>query len=282
VLAFSYLSAKIIQTVVISRLPRADSFDNKQTETVSQGSTQKNLNTYSVISRRNIFNSQSTGESASGQQRAQRSDEPLRKTELNIKLVGTIVGSREDSFAIIEDSAAQKQDLYQIDDMVQDQARILDISRCRVVILREGQQEVLECVEEEDRGRGAGTMTASTSPQSTEFAGIKKLAENSYAIDEKEVENAINNINQLMTQVRVVPNFQDGKTTGFKVFAIKPNSVFANVGLRNGDVIQRVNDRDITTPDKAFQAFQELRNERNLTIQISRGGENKTLNYEIR
>jgi len=96
------------------------------------------------------------------------------------------------------------------------------------------------------------------------------------------VENALQNINQLLTQIRVVPNFQNGQTNGFKVFAIKPNSIFSKIGLKNGDVIQRVNDRDITTPDKAFQAFQELRNEKSLSVEILRRGERKSLHYEIR
>jgi general secretion pathway protein C len=278
--ACAYLSSKIIQTVIISKLPKSDLFDKKQSESALHETTSKPLNTYSLISRKNIFNSQSTGDVATGP-KGQQSNEPLRKTELNVKLVGTIVGTRESSFAIIEDNTAQRQDLYQIDDMVQDQARILEISRCRVVIMREGQQEILECIELEDQGK-TGSITTAVALPSADSSGIKKVSESDYLIDQKEVDNALNNINQLMTQVRVVPNFQDGKTTGFKVFAIKPNSVFANIGLKNGDVIQKVNDRDITSPDKAFQAFQELRNERNLAIQISRGGENKTFNYEIR
>ncbi len=273
---FCYLAARIVQTVVIARLPKTDLNSSSRTEAPSRSYSTKSLNTYSVISRKNIFNSRSTGELSAG-----KSEAPLKKTELNLKLVGTIVGSRQNSFAIIEDSTAQKQDLYQIDDVIQDQARVVEILRCRVVVLRNGQQEVLECPSQEESEKGGGKSVSSATTTSP-AAGIKKLSETSYIIDEREVENALNNINQLMTEVRVVPNFEDGKTTGFKVFAIKPNSIFAQIGLKNGDVIQKVNDRDITTPDKAFQAFQELRNERNLTVQISRGRQQQTLTYEIR
>ena len=101
-------------------------------------------------------------------------------------------------------------------------------------------------------------------------------------IDESEVEKALANINQLITQIRVVPNFQDGKANGFKVFAIKPKSIFSKIGLKNGDVIQRVNDTDITSPDKAFSAFQELKNEKSLNVEILRRGSSKSLQYEIR
>jgi general secretion pathway protein C len=279
--ALSYLAANIIHTIILSRLPKPDLLDRKQTKNSRQDISTKSLNTYTLISRKNIFNSKSTGDGSSGAQKAQKSNEPLKKTELKITLVGTIVGAPQNSFAIIEDNEAKKQDLYQIDDMIQDQARILEISRCRVLIMREGQQEVLECPEPEEKGKTGSKTVAYTMP-SQEYPGVKKMTETEYAIDEKEVENALNNINQLMTQLRIVPNFEDGKANGFKVFAIKPNSIFENIGLKNGDVIQKVNDREITTPDKAFQSFQELRNERNLTVGILRKGEQKTLNYQIR
>jgi general secretion pathway protein C len=111
---------------------------------------------------------------------------------------------------------------------------------------------------------------------------VKQVSDSEFVIDEEEVESALGNINQLLTQIRVVPNFQDGKADGFKVFAIKPQSIFAKIGLKNGDVIRKVNDQDITSPEKAFGVFQELRNEKNLTVEISRRGQNQSLNYEIR
>ncbi len=238
-----------------------------------------------MISERNIFNSDYTGETeplASGNRPG--ASAPLKKAELNVQLIGTVVGTRESSFAIIEDKKSRKQELFQLDDIIQDVARVLKISRCQVVVLREGTEEILECLEEDSPDRAAGSKVsynqARASSDSTD--SVRKISENEYLIDEKEVENALNNINQLMTQLRVVPNFKDGKTNGFKVFAIKPKSIFSKIGLKNGDVIQRINDSDITSPDKAFQAFNQLRNEKSLSVEILRRGSKKSLSYEIR
>jgi general secretion pathway protein C len=193
------------------------------------------------------------------------------------------VGSAENSFAIIEDHQTRKQELYQVDDMVQDQARVVGISRCKVVVLRSGSEEIIECPEPDAKTkRRPSTVSYSGSPKKEGEFAIKKMSDSEYVIDEAEVENALGNINQLLTQIRVVPNFKDGQADGFKVFAIKPQSIFAKVGLKNGDIIRKVNDRDITSPDKAFEAFQELRNEKNLTVEISRRGQQQSLSYEIR
>jgi type II secretory pathway component PulC len=47
-------------------------------------------------------------------------------------------------------------------------------------------------------------------------------------------------------------------------------------------VIQRVNAQDVDDPAKFFQLYQGLRTERNITIDLLRGGQRQTLNYEIR
>ena len=237
------------------------------------------------ISKDDVFNSAHTeDQEGGGRQETAKSTAPLKKAEMNVELIGTVVGTSENSFAIIEDHQTREQELYQVDDMVQDQARVVAISRCRVVVLRGGSEEVIECPEPDaDTKKIASPVrySGSTKPEQGEYA-IKQMSENQYVVDESEVEKALGNINQLLTQIRVVPNFQDGKADGFKVFAIKPNSIFSKVGLKNGDVIRKVNDNDITSPEKAFQVFQELRNEKNLSIEISRRGQTQSLSYEIR
>lgn len=287
IVLFAYLAAKIGNTVVVAYLlPDTTPGVAQTTPSPKPRGTagKKSLRQYSPIAKQSIFNSEHTGEeAATTAPRKPKSTEPLKKSELNVKLIGTIVGPPDESYAIIEDPREREQQLYEINDMIQDTARVLRISRCKVVLLRDGVEEVLECLEDEDKDRKKPSPVRYAASEDTgNEHGVRKVSESEYMIDEGEVENALNNINQLMTQIRVVPNFQDGEANGFKVFAIKPKSIFAQIGLKNGDVIKKVNDQDITTPDKAFQAFQELRNEKNLNVEILRRGQQKSLNYEIR
>ena len=85
-----------------------------------------------------------------------------------------------------------------------------------------------------------------------------------------------------MTQIRVVPNFTDGQADGFKVFAIRPGSLFAKIGLQNGDVLKRVNGIELQGPEQAFEAYQRLKDENSVQIDLSRRQDNKTFSYEIR
>ena len=282
---FSYITAKIGSTYVLAYLTKS------KPEIIQPGKTRppagkrtrkKGTYHYRPIAQKNIFNSAYTGQSEST--KSIKSSDPKPLAKLNVKLLGTVVGDPESSFAIIEDHQSRKQELFQINDMIQDVARVLAISRCEVVVLREGAEEILKCPEPDDKNDKKKTSPVRYSDASAGVpgGGIKKVSDTDYLIDEAEVENALNNINMLMTQVRVVPNFQDGQANGFKVFAIKPQSIFAQIGLKNGDVIKSINDQDITTPDKAFKAFQEMRNEKSFSVNISRRGQQKSLHYDIR
>jgi len=284
----AYLTAQIGNRIVLNLLPEETVQEQfaRPAGPAADPMKPRTLKSYDVISGRNIFNSDQTGKGIQDGLNLPKSTAPLKKTELSVKLIGTVVGTPDTSFAIIEDQKTSKQELFRIDDMIQDSARVMEIARCRVVVLRDGTQEILECPDEEQRRARGGLATASAGRQVPSAGGdsntVRKVSETEYMIDESEVQSSLDNINELITQVRVVPNFQDGKANGFKVFAIKPNSIFSKIGLKNGDVIQKINERDITTPDRAFQAFQDLRSERSLNVEILRRGGQQTLRYEIR
>lgn len=66
----------------------------------------------------------------------------IQVTKLNLELRGTIVGENEESFAIIWDRDTRKQDLYSLNDFVQE-ARIIEIMLDRVTLSLEGRKEAL-------------------------------------------------------------------------------------------------------------------------------------------
>lgn len=47
---------------------------------------------------------------------------------------------------------------------------------------------------------------------------------------------------------RLVPSLRDGKPFGLKVFAIRDDSLFAALGLKNGDTVTQVNGHDLQDP----------------------------------
>ena len=100
-------------------------------------------------------------------------------------------------------------------------------------------------------------------------------------IDQSEVDDALSNLDRLYTEVRIVPNFKDGKPAGMKVLAIKPGSIFSKLGLQRGDVLERINGLDLDIKS-GMKLFGQLKDQKNLKIELVRRGEPQTLEYEIR
>ena len=53
---------------------------------------------------------------------------------------------------------------------------------------------------------------------------------------------------------------------------VAEDSFYSRLGLRNGDVLQRINGLDLDSPDKALEAFTKLRDARRIELEIERGG----------
>ncbi len=214
---------------------------------------------------------------------------PPVKTELKLRLWGVALHhGKQPSYAIIEDLNARKQDLYRIGDTVAGAATLVGIDWDRVTLERDGQKEFLELIVP----GGTGTSGAPGAPgvvprpdpyqSSATGRGIQQIADGQFVVDRSEVDAALENINQLYTQIRAVPHFEGGQASGFRVFAIRPGSIFDKIGLRNGDIIQRINDGELSDPARALALFQELRNEREIRVELVRNGQPKVLAYQVR
>jgi general secretion pathway protein C len=112
--------------------------------------------------------------------------------------------------------------------------------------------------------------------------GIRKVDDTHYDIDRALVEKMMNDTSQLSRAARIVPSIQGGKNNGFKLYAIRPNSPFAKLGLQNGDTVQVVNGFEVTGFDKALEVLSKVRSANNLSVQILRRGQPVTMEYSIK
>ncbi|UCF31755.1 MAG: hypothetical protein JSV26_04945 [bacterium] len=239
-----------------------------------------------VIIGRNLFGSR-IDPVATGETTGDVEDVDLPETTLPLQLLGTVANARgEGSFAIIQDTTTREQQIYYPGDTVRDGVILVTVARNRVVLLRNGVEEVLEKLVERvggppERRPVPRARPSRAAPEAAEIT-VRKVADNSYVMDRREVEGVLQDFNKLLTQIRVVPHFADGQPDGFKVFNIRPNSLFMKLGMVNGDIIKRVNGLEITGPEQALQVFQQLKDESNITIDIERFRKNLTLQYEVR
>jgi general secretion pathway protein C len=84
-----------------------------------------------------------------------------------------------------------------------------------------------------------------------------------------------------MSQVKVRPHFKDGKPDGLTLSHIRPNSIFKEMGLKNGDIVKGVNGKDIQSVDDALKFYENLKSSTSVELQIERKGEQLSIGYQI-
>ena len=230
---------------------------------IDTGPQQKvELTAYNIINDRNIFGKKVSTEKPVAPTKTET------KSELTLRLVGTNVSSSGAPFAIIENTTKKDQDVFELNETIFDQAKLVEVAAESVKIDHNGQVETLFL---EDTPAGGEGETASASGGQTDFS-----------VSEQELTDALANLPRLLSQARAVPYFRNGQSVGMRLFAIRQGSLYEKLGLKNGDIIRSVNNANVGDPAQALKLFEQLKDERSIGVELERNGEATKLNYSIR
>lgn len=303
VLLASFFTAKIV-AVYLSRtleVQRSIGVLKKVDERMAAREV-KPLADYRIIIDRNIFDSSEVpleervvGEEGEETEEVIPGGEAVRTT-LPIKVWAVLVvgeGRDKRSSATIESGAAGKGatgvDVYAVgqEPSFAPGTKLTRITPKRIEFLHNGRLEFAELVDEAGTSIfgppvETGPTVAEAEPAAVRTEPlIKEESAGKFSIDQAEVQNALSNVDQLYTQIRAVPSFQGGKMSGMKILSVKKGSVFDKLGLRRGDVLQRINGLELDVR-RGFEIFNQLKDTKSLTLDLVRQGQPRTFEYEIR
>jgi len=221
------------------------------------------------------------GDEKAQPQRAGWNPVPARSS-LHGSLVGTAIAEpRQYSLCQLINPDLNETQVYTIGDKYQG-ARIYGIEKDRVLIDNSGVNEYID-----NSASAPPNLGVMPLPQPVGVAqggggeGVKQLSENQYVVARSEINNALTNLSDLATKARIVPSFKNGVANGFKLFSIVPDSLYAKIGVQNGDVIRRINGYEMNSPDKALEIYQKLRDASRIEIELERRGEALRKSYSI-
>ncbi len=256
------------------------------------------LTDYQVILERNIFNSTAPVASvlveddaaparttARSTAVADRTTETAaaRQNRKDYTLIGTVVAG-DASLAVMQEG--RNTDVYALGAELPDGAMVDRIFRHSVTI-RYGEGDTKTLVVEmngapppAEAQKSAAVATRKNVKEENPY-NIEEVGENRWVIPRESADSARGNLNELLRQARVEPRIVGGQTQGFIVRMIQPNTLLDMLGIRRGDVLMKINGIDLNSPEKALQIFQQLREARSISVDLLRGGEPTTFNYEI-
>ncbi len=207
----------------------------------------------------------------------------------DLKLLGTFVRGVK-SFAIFEKTGSP-QSVFKIGEKVFEAGLLKSVTLDKAVV-SVGLRDVSFTIKDEPLPERSEAFPGSRGPtlEPGERPGpggpsgpmSKRLGENDWVIDQGALVNSLSNISTVLTDARMTPKVANGAIEGFLVTEIKPRGVFDAVGLKNGDVLRRINGYAIDTPEKAVQVLSGLKGETRIELDIDRSGKKMNFHYEIR
>jgi general secretion pathway protein C len=236
-----------------------------------------------VILKRDIFDSTGQGrETLLGIPAEQGSGAPTAvRSRQDLALVGTVVDGQH-SLALLR--VGKEPRILHLDEELPGGGTLVAVRRNEADIrFADSSTQTLKIPREGVAGAAAGGPAGNSSAAAPSGGGsqVKALGDNRYVIARAEVEKARANIGELLKQARMEPNIVNGQTNGFVVKMIQPRSLLGQLGLQVGDVVTQVNGVELNSPEKALQVFQQLREARRLSVDLLRGNQPLSLQYEV-
>ena len=112
--------------------------------------------------------------------------------------------------------------------------------------------------------------------------GIQRVSATEFNVDRGVVDKILENQAELMRQARIVPEQENGKVVGIRLFGVRPDTLLGALGMENGDRLQTINGFDMTSPEKALEAYARLRTADHLTVAGQPPRPNMNLDYNIK
>ena len=300
----AYLAADSVNTVVageLASIPTAITSSSAGRNPRDRRSGDRNLDALSnrnlLAAKREVLNPPAKVDTVDSQtDQLGKGDLPPNDEMEECSLPGTLVAiiAAEDpawSIAVYKNKKNRSTEVYAIlegRNQLEGDASLVAIRHKEIVIRRTDHFELCELgkvYKKKYTPRTAGRKSPGRSSSSSRVRlgqGIRKVGDMQYEVDKEELDKVLGNLSTVATQARIVPNFKNGKANGFKMFSIRPGSIYSKLGMKNGDVIQKINGYEMNSPDKALEIYQKLRDSSSITVDLVRRGKPKSMNISIK
>jgi general secretion pathway protein C len=195
--------------------------------------------------------------------------EEAPQTELNYKLRGVYFSPDESLSSAIVETRPNNSKHYLLDDELADKITLAGIAADYILINRFGKLERLNLEKPEapalsvgNRGSAGGTANQTALLRSYK----KRYSSNPMA---------------LATRFQAVPVQQDGSNIGFKLKALRGESLLKKLSFQPDDIFTAVNGVALKNPFEAMDALKSLTTASSVSVTFIRNGAEQTMDFKI-
>lgn len=108
-----------------------------------------------------------------------------------------------------------------------------------------------------------------------------KISQTGISISRVYLNTYMNNLSKVWNNISIKEIKIKNKIKGFQIINITQNSMFDKLGLKKGDVIKRVNKKNIDSSAYAFELYKNINEMEHFSVEVLRNNKMVELNYEI-
>jgi general secretion pathway protein C len=244
------------------------------------------------------------------------------ESDMAIALAGTMVSTDPAwSIAVLHNPATNQTEFAAIGDTILAEATVNSIERNRVLITRNGREECLRTGDRAARQAAAGAAgmgspggslgglgtqpgipelavggaegaqqgtppAVPTGPRSIEDrirTDITRGEDGSYGIPRDLLQEVASNDSLMRRQApEISPYYENGQPRGLQLRNLRSDSIFSQIGIRNGDVLVAANGSPITSPQQAASMYDSMMSQSSVSLTVLRRGRERTIQYNVR
>ena len=288
ILGTAYFGGKLLATGISSKIENSV---KKNRITALPFSPKKRV-VVAKIESSNLFNTKDPNASTEVAAEKPRVDENLvcktsdRKTQLNFKLVNTIVlQDSVKSIASVQLRGNKILDLRE-GEKINNDAQVGKIDRLRVVFknLKTGDCEYVENQSKEPRVKNPIKVVSPSKGKGLlnkyKDSRIKNVG-NTFKIQKKVRDEMLGNISEVLTQARAIQIKNPDGTLAFKMTEIVPGSIYSKLNIQEGDTITAINGKRFGSLNEIMNLFGKIKEIDRFELSVKRDGSTQNLEYNF-
>lgn len=206
--------------------------------------------------------------------------EDVEQTSLNLTLIGTVSGNQEDTRAVIKETGTRKQDIYKTGDSIQN-AIIDRILRCQVIFKVGDKYEKLT-MEKTVSSKESPFLKRKWKKNAQKLSKKIKKKKTTIPVKFEDIQEFFNDYKQILSQIEFQLHYKDGIADGLRIGRIKTGSIFSKLRIRNGDILQQINGKNLSSQEEIDELYENLQSGIQTSLQIKRRGRIIMFNYKVK
>ena len=193
------------------------------------------------------------------------------ETKLNYKLRGIYYSELDRLSSAIVETKINDSQYYRLGDELADKITLAAIERDHILINRYGKIERLNLEKSVAGAAAARINTRSGNSNSLASTALLRSYKRRY----------VSNPMALAKRFEAIPVTENGRNIGFKLKALRGESLLKKLNFQEGDVFTRINGIGLDKPFQALDALKSLTTASSVTVTVRRNGNEETINFSM-